>query len=133
MLYQNITIFFEEVLKDIKCQDETRSYILSIYKKQTKPDFDLSKDSITLLFAQAQEKRDFYTYQNIGDWIFYINTIAPKYFKFIDKKYCDTLGQLSYYSCYKIINRKWPLFEELSDSFIDLEEQCKNKLKDISF
>jgi len=81
-----------------------------------------------LLFAQARNKQDFLTYQNLGDWIFFANTIAPKHLQFASKDYYDTIARLSYYSCYKIINREWKLFEELADNFIILEEQVKRRL-----
>lgn len=125
--YQNINDFFSEVLKDLKCQEDTRAYIVSIYGKYRHTNFDLSKDSITLLFSQARLKQDFSTYQNIGDWIFFANTWAPKHLKFASKEYYDTIGRLSYYSCYKLINKEWKLFEELADDFINLESQVKKK------
>lgn len=126
--YQNINDFFSEVFKDIKCQEDTRAYIAGIYGKYQHANFDLSKDSITLLFSQARLKQDFFTYQNIGDWIFFANTWAPKHLNFASKEYYDTLGRLSYYSCYKLINKQWRLFEELADDFTNLETQVKNKL-----
>jgi hypothetical protein len=67
--YQNINDFFSEVLKDLKCQEDTRAYIVSIYGKYRHTNFDLSKDSITLLFSQARLKQNFSIYQNIGDWL----------------------------------------------------------------
>lgn len=128
-MHENITTFFEEMLKDIKCQQDTRAYIISIYGKYKKSDCDLSKDSVTLLFSQARLKQNFSAYQNLGDWIFFANTMAPCHLKFSSKDYYDTIARLSYNSCYKIINRQWKLFEELSDNFIELESQVKNKLK----
>jgi hypothetical protein len=128
----NINNFFEELLADIKCQPTTRIYIISIYGKYRTAQFDLSKDSVTLLFAQARSKQDFLSYQNLGDWIFFSNTIAPAHLKFASKDYYDTIARLSYFSCYKLINKQWKLFEELSDNFLLLENQVKNKLNSIS-
>ncbi len=131
MLHRNITIFFEDLLNDLKCQRDTRAYIISIYGKYKNISFDLSKDNITLLFAQARNNQDFLTYQNLGDWIFFINTIAPTHFKNASPDYYHNIARTSYYSCYKLINKQWKLFEELSDNFLLLETQVKNKLKDI--
>lgn len=133
MLHRNITNFFEDLLIDLKCQRDTKAYIISIYGKYKTADFDLSKDSVTLLFAQARNKQDFLVYQNLGDWIFFTNTMAPNHLKNASKDYYDTIARLSYYSCYKIINRQWKLFEELSDNFLFLESEVKNKLEIISF
>lgn len=130
---RNITIFFEELLTDIECQYDTKAYIVSIYGKYKSAEFDLSKDSITLRFAQARNKQDFLTYQNLGDWIFFANTIAPTHLQYASKEYYDTIARLSYYSCYKLINKQWKLFEELSDNFINLEWQVKKKLQKLNF
>lgn len=132
ILHRNITNFFEELLIDLECQRDTKAYIISIYGKYKSADFDLSKDSITLLFAQARHKQDFLTYQNLGDWIFFANTLAPYHLKFANKDYYDTVARLSYYSCYKLINRQWKLFEELSDNFLTLESRVKQKLGHIN-
>lgn len=133
MFYQkNITEFFNELLGDLNCQRDTKSYIIGIYGKYKSASCDLSKDSITLLFAQARRKQDFLTYQNLGDWIFFLNTLAPSHLQNASKEYYDTVARLSYYSCYKLINRQWKLFEELSDNFQTLEKQVKDKLSIIS-
>jgi hypothetical protein len=127
-LYKNINGFFDEILIDLNCQRDTKAYIVSIYGKYKTAEFDLSKDSVTLLFAQARSKQDFLTYQNLGDWIFFANTIAPAHLKGASKDYYDTVARLSYYSCYRLINREWKLFEELADNFIVLEERVKKLL-----
>lgn len=123
--YINITYFFDELLSKLKCQRETKSYIISIYGKYKSSTFDLSKDSITLLFAQARQKQDFLIYQNIGDYIFFVNTMTSNHFNAASKDYYDTLARLSYYSCYKIVDKKLKFYEEMSDKFITLEEEVK--------
>lgn len=95
-------------------------------------DFDLSKDSVTVLFAQARSKHDFLIYQNLGDWIFFSNTMASAHLHNASQDYYQTIARLSYYSCYKLINKKWKLFEELSDNFPVLESKVKEKLELIS-
>ena len=126
--HENITNFFQEILKDIKCHRDTKAYIVSIYGKYKSAEFDLSKDSVTLLFAQGREKQDFLTYQNLGDWIFFANTIAPSHLRGASKNYYDNIARVSYYSCYRLINRQWKLFEELADNYPVLERQVKEKL-----
>lgn len=116
------------MLQDLPCQADTQSYIISIYGKFKTAEHDLSKDSLTLRFAQARNNHNFLGYQNIGDWIFFANTLAPASLNKASKEYYDTLARLSYYSCYKILNREWKLFEELSDNLILLEHQVSKKL-----
>ena len=128
IVYQNINSFFDELLTDLKCQNDTKAYISSIYGKYKTTEFDLSKDSVTLLFSQARNKQNFLTYQNLGDWIFFANTIAPQHLQTASKDYYVTVARLSYYSCYRLINRQWKLFEELADDFSVLEEQVKKLL-----
>jgi hypothetical protein len=128
VLHKNISSFFDELLCDLHCQRDTKAYIVSIYGKYKSAEFDLSKDSVTLLFAQARDKQDFLGYQNLGDWIFFANTIAPQHLQHASKDYYDTVARLSYYSCYKLINREWKLFEELADDFLSLEEQVRKRL-----
>ena len=128
----NITNFFEDLLTDLECQRDTKAYIVSIYGKFRSADFDLSKDSVTLLFAQARNKHDFLSYQKIGDWLFFSNTMAPAHLHDASIDYYQTIARLSYYSCYNLINKQWRLFEELSDNLPRLESQVKNKLKSIS-
>lgn len=132
IVHRNITNFFEELLNDLECQCDTKTYIISIYGKYKSAELDLSKSSVTLMFAQARNKHDFFTYQNLADWIFFTNTLAPKHLQHASKDYYDTVAKLSYYSCYKITNKQWKLFEELSDNFAILETQVKNKLQILS-
>lgn len=131
--HRNVTKFFEEILYDLECQSDTKAYIIGIFGKYKSSEFDLSKDSVTVLFSQARTKQDFSSYQNLGDWIFFANTIAPNHLRFASKDYYDTVARLSYYSCYRLINKQWKLFEELSDNFLILENQVKNKLTGFLF
>ena len=128
VFHKNISSFFEELLSDLNCQNDTKAYIVSIYGKYKTAEFDLSKDSVTLRFAQARNNQDFLIYQNLGDWIFFANTLAPQHLHAASKDYYDTVARLSYYSCYKLINRQWKLFEELADDFTKLEAQVRKRL-----
>lgn len=128
IIHKNISLFFNEIISDIKCRRDTKAYIVGIYSKYKSSEYDLSKYSVSLQFMQARQKQDFLTYQNLGDWIFFSNTIYPQHLKFASKEYYDTIAQLSYYSCYKLINKKWPLFEELADQLPVIEEEIKQKL-----
>jgi len=125
--YSTIGQYFEVVLNDLACGADTKAYIISIYVKYKNATHDLSKDSLTLLYAQARNKQDFSIYQNVADWAFYKNTLFPEESSF--KDYYDTLGKLSYNSCYKLINKQWPLFEELAENFVILEHQAKKLLR----
>jgi hypothetical protein len=132
-LHKNVTDFFQELLCDLNCQSDTRAYIIGIFGKFRSATADLSKDSATLLFAQARAKQDFLGYQNLADWIFFANSWAPEHLQFASKDYYDTIARVSYYACYRLINRQWKLFEQLADELPILEEQVKRKLNILSF
>ncbi len=129
----DLSKFFEGILSDLNCNYDTRSYICGIFTKYKTSQFDLSKDSITLLYCQAKEKQDFLTYQTLGDWIFFSNSFAPDHLTDASPDYYRTVAQLSYYSCYKLINKQWKCFEELADRFPYLEKQTTNLLNKNKF
>ena len=128
LIQQNITDFFAELLNDLKCQADTKNYIVGIYGKYKTTNFDLSQDSITVLFSQARNKQDFSIYQNLGDWLFYINSLGSEHLRFASQDYYDTIARLSYYSCYKLINKQWKLYEEIADLYVPLQQEIKGKL-----
>lgn len=126
--FKTIEKYFDEVLESLPCEHATKAYIVSIYTKYRGVEHDLSKDSLTLLYAQAKEKQDFISFQDIGDWIFFANTITPNHLNNASPEYYHTLARVSYYSCYRLIRREWKLFEELSDNFVTLESEAKKLL-----
>jgi hypothetical protein len=132
-LHRNVTNFFEELLKDIKCQPDTRAYVIGIYGKYKSAIDDLSKDSVTLLFAQARQTQSFLLYQNLADWIFWAGTIVSEHLKFASQDYYTVLAQNAYYTCYRMTNRQWKCYEELADQFPILENQVKEKLGTLIF
>lgn len=127
----NLNNFFKEVFDELKCQPDTKAYIVSIFTKYKSANFDLSQDSITLTYAQAKDNRDFFVFQNLGDWIFFTKTFAPNHLNGATEEYYQSIGRLSYYSCYNLINRQWKLFEELSDNFVLLEKDTRKILNQI--
>ena len=127
----NVSDLFEEILSDLKCQENTKAYIVSIYGKFKSANFDLSKESITLLFSQAKSKQDFLTYQNIADYLFFIKSWAPQFLKSTSMDYYDTVARLSYYSCFNITRKQLFFYEQLADDFIFLTEQAKHKLANL--
>lgn len=123
--------FFEEEFADLKCQPDTKAYIISIFNKYQSANFDFSDQNITLLFAQARQNHDFLAYQSCADWVFFLNSLFEEHLKFASKEYYNQIGQSSYYSCYRLINRQWDLYRELAENFQSLEFQVKNKLQNI--
>lgn len=117
----NINDFFTEQLNNLRCQDKTKAYIVSILSKYKNSYFDYSNMSLTLLYNEAKTRHDFYVFQNLADWIFFCEVVYPQYLKDASKEYYHSLAQVSYYNCYKLINKKMDIYEELSDNFIYLK------------
>lgn len=130
-LYRNLNDFFMQELTSLNCKNDTKAYIVSILSKYKSPSFDYSKESITLLYSKAMYEQDFLTFQNIGDWLFFCKTLYPEHLNSASEDYFHSLARLSYYSCYKLINKKWILYENLADEFIDLTESTRKIIQKI--
>jgi len=128
ILHKTVGNFFDELLYDIDCQKDTRAYIISIYEKYKTADCDLSNYSVGEMFCQARQRQNFATYQDLADWLFVSQSIFPQHLHHASKDYYDNIAQMSYYSCYNLINRQWKLYQELADSLISLEEQVQVRL-----
>lgn len=122
--------FFQGILKDLPCREDTKAYIIGIFSDfQRSAKNDLSKNSITLIFAKARFNHDFSIYQNLGDWLFFSRVFFPEHLSNASEDYYTSIGQISYYSCYRLLNRQWLLYEELSDQFTNLEVKTKFLLR----
>lgn len=121
----NLNEFFTGELEELECDTNTKAYIISIFTKYKHNTFDYSKDSITLLFADARFNHDFFKYQNVADWLFYSFSMYPEHLRAASPEYYKSVGQLSYYSCYRLMNKKWKLFEDLADRFDDLSYSAR--------
>jgi len=127
-LPQSIGDYFDKnVVQNLNCEYQTKSYIVSIFNKFKSSEEDYSKKSITLVWATAKEKNSFSSYQSLADWLFWTKSIFPEHLaKHSSEEYSDVIAQLSYWQCYKMINKQWKLYEELSDNFPLLVSECRN-------
>jgi hypothetical protein len=123
----SVNDYFKEELKHLNCSEETRAYIISIFSKYRFNNNDLSKQSITVEYSIAKLENNFNRLQNLGDWLFYTNTLYPESLRHASKDYYHSVGQMSYYSCYKIV-RDWRLYEQLADRFIELSNSSRTIL-----
>lgn len=128
MLHRNISSFFEELLVDLSCHPDTKAYITSIFIKYKSADLDFSQYSAGELFVKARAKQDFLTYQNLADWLFICSVIFPQHLKNASKDYYDNIARISYYTCYNLINKQWPCYEEMADNLIVLEDEVKKRI-----
>ena len=104
---------------------ETRAYIISIFNKyRVGGKNDLSDKSLTVEYSIAKFENDFNRFQNIGDYIFFSKVLHEKSLTGASEDYYHSLGQLSYWSCYRMI-KSWKVYQELADRFIDLSKDTK--------
>lgn len=115
----------------LNCNNDTKAYIVSIFKKYDKSEDDFSKESITLLYSSAKFSQNFEKFQLLGDWLFFSEAIFPESLKNASPEYYSTIAKLCYYSCFRLIQRKWPLFAELGDKFEPLTKETGKIIKSI--
>lgn len=133
LLDQNVSEFFNQLLSDLPCRADTRAYIVGIFdhfQKLRPTDF---QGSAAERFCQAREKQNFSNFQRLADELFLTQIIAPEYLhKHASQDYYHTIVRLSYYSCYKLLNRQWQLYEELADRYLTLEYEVKQRVNNLT-
>lgn len=122
--FKSVNDYFQIELQKLDCEEELKAYIVSVFSKYRSANTDLSKHSVTVEYSLAKFERDFVRFQNIGDWLFFTNTLYPDSLSHASKSYYHSVGQMSYYSCYTIV-RDWKLYEQLADRFIDLSDNAR--------
>lgn len=124
-IVNNLNDYWNEKLSQLNCSDLVRSYIVRIFTDFKSSKNDLSSNSLTLLFAQAREEQDFETFQDLADFIFFCEATYPEFLSAASKEYYQSLARLSYYSCFRLIQRKLDLYEDLADNFVPLTRSTR--------
>lgn len=130
-LVKNLNSFLAERFKTLPCRDDTKAYIINIFVSFQECENDLSNSSITLVFAEAKINYDFASYQKLGDWILFAKSIHPEHLKFASPEYYSYIGKSSYDACYRILNKKWVLFQELSDKFDTIHNELRKNINNL--
>lgn len=107
--------FFNAKIEKLPCQRSTKAYIYSIFSSPKKNN-DFSKDSITIIYSKAKSEYSLELFQGLADWILFAQTMYPDSLNHASPEYYQTIAQISYYRCYRIVNRSWALYEELADN-----------------
>lgn len=128
--YQNLTQFLTTELQISSCQQPTKSYILNTLAN---PKYNLANRSITLLYAEARDSHKFHNFQTLADWLLFARSVFPNSLTAADAEYYDVIAQNCYYTCYRLIERKWVIFEELADIFPAIVQEINENLSDIRF
>ena len=115
----DLLIYLENRI-NLNYSKETRAYIINVLHK---PGKDLSKEILALVYAEAKNRYKFDKFQELADWILFCRAVFPK--QLDSEGYLNSLAQLSYWNCYKLLNKQWKLYEELADSFPKIIEEIK--------
>lgn len=114
---KNLNDIFAQKINSLPIKEAaTKAYIVGVL---TARHTDYSNESISLIFLQAKLENKFELFQSIGDYLLFTQSIFPKHLS-SQAAYYDNIAQFSYYKCHLILNKKWELFEELSDKFVNL-------------
>ena len=121
--------YFNSKISNLNCRTDTRAYISSTLDKykNTVPDF--ADKSLTLEYSEAKFNFSFQKYQELGDWLFFMESMYPEALKGASKEYYNSIAQSAYYKCYVMMNRSWILFEEIADKFPDLIIQMRVEMQ----
>lgn len=108
---------------------ETEAYVKSTFIKYIKSNNILPNKSVTLSYIEAKEEYNFNKFQELADWLFFLQSTYPEHLNSASPEYYNAIAQLSYYKCYNILNKKWILFEELADNFVHITNYIYNNQK----
>lgn len=128
--FKEFELCIDEIVDDINVsKQETIAYIKSIFYDNlfAKTD-DYFGESVTLIFAQAKEDYDFERYKNLGDWLLFAKVLYPEHLARATDEYYNAIAQSSYYKCHVMLYRKWPLYEELADTFPTITHQMRQNI-----
>ena len=120
-IFSSTQDYFIPKVEKLCCQEPTKAYIVSTLSKPP----DLSAQSITVAFAEAKSRQEFIKYQNIGDFLLFIETFYPEYLKNASPEYFIAVAQVSYLACFKMTHRKISIYEELADRFKEIVKKLK--------
>ncbi len=121
--------WFTERLQGLRYRPETVAYVTGVLKALARPQpgDDFSRTSIVLAYAEARRTGDFALFQRIGDWVLWVDTIMPESLE--NSRECvESIGQLSYYTCHRIMRGQWVVYEELADELPRIAARVRRSL-----
>lgn len=108
---------FDKQIEVLECKPATKAYIGGIFTEFLSAEHIPKNNSLTIVYAEAKFNYDFEKFRTLADWIFFVKTLYPDHLSSAEPTYYNALAQSSYYKCHIIMNKKWPLFEEMADRF----------------
>ena len=127
-LVTHLDTWFSERLKTLRYDVIIQAYITSVLLKfKTSTDAFARDESVVLAFHDAKQSGSFVAYQRIGDWILFVDSFYPESIK-SNQDVVESIGQLSYYACYRLLKRQWHVYERLADELPTIAKEIRNTL-----
>src|SRR3990167_451336 len=110
-------------IEPVELSTEAKAYIVGVLSKKT----EVIEKSLVPEYACARSTSDFVRLQKIGDSVLFVSIIHPEFIRQeLDLTY--TIAKLSYYGCHRILDRKWPVYEELADRLPTIVDDVRSSL-----
>jgi len=121
--------WFSSRLKKMHRSPEIIAYVCGVLKSLANPgEKDVfANRSIVLAFQDASLKGDFTSFQQIGDWVLWIDTIMPEHLDG-NREAIESIGRMSYRSCNRILRGQWRIYEELADELPEIAKLARQTL-----
>ncbi len=122
----NFSEYFNNRVKNLNCRKDTASYIANTLQNYKNSVYDFQNKSLTLIFAEAKFNFSYKLFQDLADYILFMEATFPGSLKSATQEYYWSLAQTSYYKCHILLNKSWPLLEEISDLFPQIIKQLNS-------
>lgn len=119
--------WFAKKLGAVKLEHDTCAYIVGVLSKFRSASEDLSKCSIVIEYSEARASGNFSSFQKIGDWVLWMSITNPEHIAPVSEV-VETIGMLSYNSCYRIVKYQWPVYEELAGDLPRIAREARSAL-----
>ena len=121
--------WFVSKLQGLEYKPETIAYVAGVLKTLAHPSSNdaFEQRSIVLAYADARLSGDFIKFQRIGDYVLWAETIIPESIA-LDREVVVTIGKLSYYTCYRLTQRSWPVYVELAEQLPAISAAARKRL-----
>lgn len=117
--------WFEQRLRPLPHSAETKAYVVGVYSEfVASTTGDMSAESITLAYANAQE---FAAFQRIGDWSLWVQTFLPEAIQG-HQVVIDSFGRRSYEVCYRMLKCQLGVYQELAQDLSRLSAMARSQI-----
>jgi hypothetical protein len=115
-IVSGLDAWFTKRLAPLPVSDDTRAYVVGVFSKRKHEAIaELARESVVSAFISAREKRDFASFQRLGDHVLWVETFCPEA---VEQNF-DTVtrfAKISYYRCFRLAGCTWQVYEELADN-----------------